>query len=79
MSEQLEPEAEAPQTKKQFKMKKESGLKTLLKKALAKNDPGIIIGHGSLLSVTHPIFPHYYGTLESSLIIHITNQYNDEL
>ena len=25
------------------------------------------------------IFPHYYGTLESRLIIHITNQYNDEL
>ena len=25
------------------------------------------------------IFPHYYGTLESRLIIHITNKYNDEL
>ena len=24
-------------------------------------------------------FPHYYGTLESRLIIHITNQNNDEL
>ena len=23
------------------------------------------------------IFPHYYGTLESRLIVHITNQYND--
>ncbi len=25
------------------------------------------------------IFPHYYGTLESRLIIHITNQHNYEL
>ena len=25
------------------------------------------------------IFPHYYGTLESRLIIHITNQYKNEL
>ena len=25
------------------------------------------------------IFPHYYGTLESRLIIHITDKYNDEL
>ena len=25
------------------------------------------------------IFPHYYGTLESMLIKHITNRYNDEL
>ena len=58
MSEKLEPEAEASQTKKQFKMKKESGLKTLLKAALAKNDPGIISGHGVLLSRSEPIFPY---------------------
>ena len=25
------------------------------------------------------IFPHYYGILESRLIIHIANQYNNEL
>ena len=25
------------------------------------------------------IFPHYYGILESRLMIHITNQYNNEL
>ena len=43
--------------KKQFKMKKESGLKTLLKKALAENDPGIISGHGSLLSRDELFFP----------------------